>query len=209
MSLRLADRLMDHASAVMPPGRSEWAGAMRAEYSCLRGEPEALGWAWGCVWACYVERINPREVFHKSLLRAGAVWLLLFSGFAIQLALHPHRYFTAFFMHQALRKLTMYYAWLFVALWLAELLIARFWASPKKLVQKSLARAAAVWLWPLALMILQLTRAMTNPRLSHLMSSGEILRRILGGFAQWGSVAYVVIFIPLLICELVVTRRKL
>lgn len=63
MATPIARLLMTLATAAPPPGRADWAGAMRAEYETLqRGR---LGWALGCLATMTGWR-----------LRAEAFWLL-------------------------------------------------------------------------------------------------------------------------------------
>lgn len=52
----LADALLRHAASVMPAQRAEWARAMLAEAEHLP-PGERLGFAGGCVWSSYRERV--------------------------------------------------------------------------------------------------------------------------------------------------------
>jgi hypothetical protein len=198
---RVANRLMDHACAVMPPGRSDWAQAMRAEFANIPDGSEALRWACGCVWTCYRERINPMEVFRKSFVRAAAVWLVIFGLFAVTLMIAPQKYLAAFYLLQAARKLSEYFAGIFVPLWAGELLIARFWSSPKWIFRKSLVRAAIVWLPLLLWRLITMVQFGLDHPLHHVS-----LAKILWSTAQFFSIIYAVIFVPLLICELLIAR---
>lgn len=198
---RIASHLMDHACAVVPPGRSDWAKAMRAEFVGISNASEALRWASGCVWASYVARINPMDVFVKSLIRATVLWLVVFAGFAIPMMINPHKYLGAVYLQQAAHKLPIYYAVIFLLLWIGELLIARFWSSSKGIVEKSLVRAAALWLPLFLLRFITVLLFHAQHPASHLLWG-----RFLAGAALWFSIFYVAVFIPLLLCELLLSR---
>lgn len=198
---RMADRLMDHACAVMPPRRSDWAEAMRAEFAGIADEAEALAWAGGCVWASYVARIDPMEVFRRSLVRAAAVWLAIFGLFAVVLMIAPQKYLSAFYLLQAARKLSVYFAGIFVPLWVGELLIARLRSAPGRIFRKSLVRAAAVWLPLLLWRSITMLQFWADHPLHHVSWA-----KILWSTAQFFSIVYAVIFVPLLICELLMAR---
>ncbi len=208
MSLRrrLAHRLMDHACAVMPPNRREWAAAMRAEFAMIPDGPEKFAWACGCVWACYQERINPMDVFLKSLVRAAVVWLWPFGAdlsHALSMATDPraHVYVTKFLWYVS-GDLSVMYAGIFVSLFVCELLMARFWASPKRIGPKTLVRAAAVWLWPLGKGVILVSNfaTSTDPRVPAYLATfvWHVCRDL--------SIFYAAIFIPLLICELLIAH---
>jgi len=55
---RLAHHLIDHATGVMPSSRREWVRAMRAELAHIPSPLAATGFALGCVWAGYAQRIR-------------------------------------------------------------------------------------------------------------------------------------------------------
>jgi hypothetical protein len=205
---RFAERLMDHAGAVMPPERREWAEAMRAEFAALPQGREALAWAAGCVWASYCERIQPMNVFVKSLLRAAAVWLVVGGFIAVMILLHPLHVNDARLL-RLVRLLSMFYGGMFVTLWICELLIARFWSEPGKIFKKTLLRTAALWLWPLGLSIVMLTRALTD-KVFRARIDGEFWSWMQHWAVNWVThypVIFVAIFVPLLICEWAITRR--
>jgi hypothetical protein len=83
---RLAVRLAQHASWVLPGARSPWADAMRRELDYIEDDAAALRWAFGCALASYKARLAFRSVFSTR-----AVWwraatsgvLMLFIGFAL------------------------------------------------------------------------------------------------------------------------------
>ena len=53
-----AKRLVIHAVKVLPTDRSEWAQAMSCEIDHLSDDRNAVGWALGCLLACYIERMT-------------------------------------------------------------------------------------------------------------------------------------------------------
>jgi hypothetical protein len=55
---RISFRLAEHAVAVMPAARKEWARAMRAELASLDMGIERLRWTFGCLRAAYSERVR-------------------------------------------------------------------------------------------------------------------------------------------------------
>lgn len=200
---RMAVRLMQHAGTVMPPGRAAWVDAMQAEFAAIPGETEALRWACGCVWAGYVERIHPKEVLRQSLLRATAVWLVIFGLFAITLMIAPQKYLAAFYLMQAARKLSICFAGLFLPLLVGEVLIARFWPSPQKIFGKSLVRAGLIWFPLLAWRLITLLQfAASHP--DHQLAWA----RILWSNTLFFSILYAAIVVPLLLCELLIARPR-
>jgi hypothetical protein len=54
---RAARGLIKHAQIVVPYEQAEWARAMTNELDYLSPDVSAVGWALGCIWVCYVERI--------------------------------------------------------------------------------------------------------------------------------------------------------
>jgi hypothetical protein len=60
--MSLAERLLDHAAAVLPAAQRDWAVGMKAELSAIDAPGEALAFAAGCVLAAYRRRINPMRI---------------------------------------------------------------------------------------------------------------------------------------------------
>ena len=58
---------------VAPGERAEWAQAMTNELDYLSPDLSAVGWALGCLWACYAERIRAMVRSLDSLPR----WVLV------------------------------------------------------------------------------------------------------------------------------------
>ena len=207
MSARLAQRMMDHAAAVMPAERKDWAEAMRAEFSATTTDREALAWASGCVWASYRERIQPMDVLVKSLVRAAAVWLVLFAFVCLLVLLDPRPGRDPELWKLA-RLLTEFYGGMFATLWVCELLIARFWTVSNKIFKKTLLRAAVLWLWPLGECVYRMSRFFMDSHEQQLIAPvfWEWLRLWLWNWATHYPVMFVAIFVPLLICELLIAR---
>lgn len=65
--------LIKHAAMVAPVERAEWAQAMSNELDYLSPDLSAVGWALGCLWACYAERIRAMVRSLDSLPR----WVLV------------------------------------------------------------------------------------------------------------------------------------
>src|SRR5216683_3709772 len=88
---RLAVKLAQHASWVLPGARSPWADAMRRELDYIRDDPAALRWALGCILASYKARLAHRPYF-GARLSVPAAWrhvatsgvLMLLIGLALQ-----------------------------------------------------------------------------------------------------------------------------
>jgi len=205
MRRRLAERLMRHAAAVMPEERREWAAAMAAEMAALPDEGEALAWALGCVWASYLERIDPMDVFVKSLLRAAAVWLVLLAFQTVLVVVHPH----SVQLWRWGRIFAELFGGIFATLWVCELLMARFWTAPDKIFKKTLVRAAALWLWPLGLSIFQFVCVVNDPLVVGRMGDefGAWLHFWLINWVTHYPVIFVAIFLPLLLCEWLIARH--
>ena len=55
---RVAVGLVMHAAKALPSHRADWARAICAEIHHVSNDFKALGWAFGCVFASYAERIN-------------------------------------------------------------------------------------------------------------------------------------------------------
>ena len=55
---RVAVVLVTHAAKALPSHRADWARAICAEIHHVSNDFKALGWALGCVFASYSERIN-------------------------------------------------------------------------------------------------------------------------------------------------------
>lgn len=204
---RLALRLMDHAFAVMPAERCDWAEAMRAEFAVMPTDRDALAWAAGCVWASYCERIDPMNLFLKSLLRALAVWLVVPSFLAVMMLLNPLPDRDPE-IGKLVRILSELYGGMFVTLWVCELLIARFWNAPNKLFKKTLLRTAALWLWPFGEGMYRTICFLLDPQGQKLIAPvfWQWLRHWLWDWVTNLSVMFIVIFVPLLICEWLMVR---
>jgi hypothetical protein len=59
---QLAQRLMAHAIAVMPPARRDWALGMQAELAAIEPPGAALAFAAGCAWTAYHQRMSPMRI---------------------------------------------------------------------------------------------------------------------------------------------------
>jgi hypothetical protein len=53
---RIAAALMRHALRIVPNSRAHWAVAMSNELHAIEKDREALRWAIGCLFACYIEK---------------------------------------------------------------------------------------------------------------------------------------------------------
>lgn len=73
LTQRTARCLIKHAAMVAPGERAEWAQAMSNELDYLSPDLSAVGWALGCLWACYAERIRAMVRSLDSLPR----WVLV------------------------------------------------------------------------------------------------------------------------------------
>jgi pimeloyl-ACP methyl ester carboxylesterase len=84
---RLAVRLAQHASWVLPGSRSPWADAMRRELDYIGDDAAALRWAFGCILASYRARLAHRPSFGartawRQVATGGVLMLLI--GLALQ-----------------------------------------------------------------------------------------------------------------------------
>src|SRR5712691_10318810 len=71
-SRRLAVKLAQHASWVLPGARTPWAEAMRRELDYIEDDPAALRWALGCVVASYKARLaSPLPTLRRMRGRVG------------------------------------------------------------------------------------------------------------------------------------------
>lgn len=100
-SLQIATRqvargLVKHAAMISPGERAEWARAMINELDYLSPDMSAVGWALGCIWVCYSERIRamvrsleslPRWVLAIEMLVCFLPLTMLFSA-VVQRGLH-------------------------------------------------------------------------------------------------------------------------
>lgn len=75
--MSLAERLLDHAAAVLPAAQRDWAAGMKAELSAIDDRSEALAFAAGCVLAAYRRRIDPMRIALVSARLFVAVVALL------------------------------------------------------------------------------------------------------------------------------------
>ena len=81
---RLALKLAQHASWVLPGARSPWAAAMRRELEYIEDDLAALRWALGCVVASYRTRLTDRLCFDARAWRHVATSaLMLLIGLAL------------------------------------------------------------------------------------------------------------------------------
>jgi hypothetical protein len=84
---RLAVKLAQHASCVMPGAQAPWADAMRRELDYIADDPAALRWALGCLLAGYRAKLT-----YQPWLSAPTAWrtvaasgvLVLLIGLAFQ-----------------------------------------------------------------------------------------------------------------------------
>lgn len=198
---RIAHRLMEHANVVMPAGRKDWAEAMRSEFAAITNDREALAWASGCVWASYLERIDPMDVLLKSLVRAAALWLWPLCGVAVAAVIaviRPRPEFTMdWFFWKAVHGLSILFAGAFLFLVVCEIAIARYWSAPGKIFQKTLVRSAAVWFWPFSATAFE---AVIYPKQD--FGGAPVLSD-----AVWNlSGIFAGVFVTLLICEWAISR---
>jgi hypothetical protein len=203
-----AERLIDHAAAVMPESRREWAAAMQAEFAALPDGRERLAWAVGCVWASYCERIEVMQVFQKSLLRAAAEGLVV-AAFILG-SMHLPASWGGNYVVGLVITLLGFYGGMFATLWALELAIARFWKVSGKPFQKTLLRTAVLWLWPVgweASVFVGAWRATLGYPNVHVDFTGFMLR-ILIDRAGYLSAYFVAIFVPLLLCELLIAQFR-
>lgn len=70
---RVARGLVKHAAMVSPVERADWAQAMLNEVDYLSPGMPAVGWALGCLFVCYSERISAMMRSFDSLPR----WVLV------------------------------------------------------------------------------------------------------------------------------------
>ena len=86
---QVARALVRHAALVSPGERAEWAQAMINELDYLSPDTSTVGWALGCIWVCYSERIRamvrslaslPRWVLVLEMLVCFLPLTLLFSA---------------------------------------------------------------------------------------------------------------------------------
>jgi len=66
---RISVSLAEHAVAVMPAQRKEWARAMSAELAWLDGGIERIRWSFGCLRAAYSERVRNFAVLDRLTVR--------------------------------------------------------------------------------------------------------------------------------------------
>jgi hypothetical protein len=66
---RISSSLAEHAVAVMPAARKDWARAMRAELASLDVGIERMKWSLGCLRAAYSERVRDFAVLDRLLVR--------------------------------------------------------------------------------------------------------------------------------------------
>jgi hypothetical protein len=66
---RISSGLAEHAVAVMPAARKEWARAMRAELASLDAGIERIRWSLGCMRAAYSERVRNLGILDRLVVR--------------------------------------------------------------------------------------------------------------------------------------------
>jgi hypothetical protein len=66
---RISFSLAEHAVAVMPAARKDWARAMRAELASLEVGIERIRWSCGCLRAAYSERVRDFAVLDRLGMR--------------------------------------------------------------------------------------------------------------------------------------------
>jgi hypothetical protein len=74
---RISLSLADHAEAVMPAARKEWARAMRAEVASLDVGIQRMRWSFGCLRAAYSERVRHFAVLDRLAVRILIALLIL------------------------------------------------------------------------------------------------------------------------------------
>jgi hypothetical protein len=74
---RFAERLLRHATTVMPDRRRDWALGMQAELAAIDAPGAGLAFAAGCVWAAYQQRVSPMRIALLTGRLAVAVASLL------------------------------------------------------------------------------------------------------------------------------------
>jgi hypothetical protein len=79
----LAQRLLDHAAAVLPAAQRDWARGMKAELSAIDAPGEALAFAAGCVLAAYRRRMNPMRIALVSVRLFVAAMATLAAAFHV------------------------------------------------------------------------------------------------------------------------------
>jgi hypothetical protein len=89
---RVARGLVQHAAMASPKERTEWAQAMINELDYLSPDISTVGWAFGCIFVCYSERIRamirsleslPRSILVVEMLVCFLPLTLLFSAVII------------------------------------------------------------------------------------------------------------------------------
>jgi hypothetical protein len=66
---RISSALAEHAVAVMPAARKEWARAMHAELASLDAGIERMRWSLGCLRAAYSERVRDLAILDRLDVR--------------------------------------------------------------------------------------------------------------------------------------------
>ena len=85
LTRRLADGLVRHAGRMLPACRrekQEWAEAMRQETDSISDDRQALGWALGCVFASYAERIEAMNFVDTALVRGVLVFFIVLEAWS-------------------------------------------------------------------------------------------------------------------------------
>jgi hypothetical protein len=90
---RVARELVKHAAMALPEERADWAQAMINEFDYLPPDMSAVGWALGCIFVSYSERIRamprsleslPRWVLTLEMLVCFLPLTLLFSAVVLR-----------------------------------------------------------------------------------------------------------------------------
>ena len=149
------------------------------------------------------------NVFVKSLLRAAAVLMAVVLFFATLMVLDTTPTSQQEWMKLG-RALACLYAVVFATLWIGELVVVRFWTIPDKLIKKTLLRTIVLWLLPVGFELSGLIRALMDPVIhADLAAHSEaFVLRLLIDWAGHFSMYFVMIFVPLLICEFLMARWR-
>src|SRR5262249_48607534 len=83
----IASVLMDLCAAVLPTVKDEWLRAMRAEAAHI-GDQHAIGFAAGCLLACFKERLRYMANIPASARYGLVAGMGLCAGFAARAAMH-------------------------------------------------------------------------------------------------------------------------
>ena len=85
LTRRLADLLVRHAGRMLSACRrekQEWAEAMQQETDAIGDDRQALGWALGCVFASYAERIEAMNFVDTAFVRGVLVFFIVLEAWS-------------------------------------------------------------------------------------------------------------------------------